>query len=605
MRPTVAILLSAALLAAAPGATESTLESQFLALPSAVGAEQSARVINERMHFPGTPGDYQLAVYMRDRLNALGLSAHLETFRTIVYTPRTLQLQLLGSPTTTFDLHEQPITSDPDGSRPDAGIPFNAGSGDGDVRAPLVYVSRGLDGDYATLASDGVDVHGKVVLVRYGAEFRGNLAKRAQDHGAAGVIFYSDPQDDGFAKGPAYPNGPYRPAGAVQRGTVSFNDDHLRIPTLPVTSITAKTLLSDMRGKNGPAQWGGALPVNYVVGQTRSLVHLHVVMNATPTTLWNTVGEIPGRDPDQTVILGAHRDAWVYGVSDDGSGIASLLETARGLGALYKNGWRPLRTIRIIGFDAEELGELGSHAYVTAHFSELSNGCVAYINVDEAASGPRFGAEGAAALIPVVSQVAQQVDHVKLRRVRPPGGGSDFEAFIYSAGAPIVGMGYGGPFGVYHSAFDDFDYMSRIADPGFVHHRAIAQTAGLVAMRLADSPAIPYSFESYDDVLEGGVKALAQQAQTAGISLNTDALVAAIHTFESAASSFDSKKDPAKNSQALEAVRILNRVAYSSNGYAAVAFPQITSALAVGRPAADTATAQTAASLDKAAALLR
>ncbi len=558
------------------------------------------------MHFPGTPGDQRLALYMRDKLREFGMDAHLETFRTVVYTPRTLQLQLLSDPATTFDLHEQPIPSDPDGSRADAGVPFNAGSGDGDVRAPLVYASRGLDADYAALSKAGVDVRGKIVLVRYGAEFRGNLAKRAQDRGAAGVIFYSDPQDDGFARGPVYPNGPYRPAGSVQRGTIAFNDARLRIPTLPVTSITAQRLLQDMRGKPAPAKWSGALPVAYPMGQTRSSVHLQVVMNATPATLWNTVGEIRGTNPQQTVILGAHRDAWVYGVSDDGSGIASLLETARGLGALHKQGWTPLRTIRIIGFDAEELGELGSRAYVSAHLAELRDGCVGYVNVDEAASGPRFGAGGAAALIPLLTQAAKEIDGVTLLRARPPGGGSDFEAFIYSAGAPIVNIGYEGPLGVYHSSFDDYGYMSRIADPGFVHHRAIARTAGIMAMRLADSAAIPYSFQAYGDILDDGLKSLSLQAKSAGMALDLHGLQDAVNAFEQAASSFDAVTAPSKNARALQAVRILDGIAYSSNGYAAIAFPQVSGAISSGSAqSANTAAAGTAASLNSATALLR
>ncbi len=200
-------------------------EAEFLRIPSAAGARESSQKINAAYHYPGTPGDHALAEYMRDRMNAFGLRARLETFSATVYTPRILQLQLLASPPVTFDLRDRPIPADPDGSRPDAGLPFNAGSASADVRAPLVYVSRGLDGDYATLQHANVTVRGRIVLVRYGAEYRGNLAARAQRHGAAGVIFYSDPKDGGSARGPVYPNGPYRPLGAVQRGDVMGDDN--------------------------------------------------------------------------------------------------------------------------------------------------------------------------------------------------------------------------------------------------------------------------------------------------------------------------------------------------------------------------------------------
>ena len=605
-RATAALCALVLTLAAAPSTQEQQYETAFLSIPSAGGARETSQFINSRMHYAGTPGDYRLAIYVRDKMRQLGLQAKLETFRTIVYTPRVLALQLLNSPVVTFNLHERPIPSDPDGSRPDAGIPFNAGSGNGDVRAAAVYVSRGLENDYDALARVGVNVRGKIALVRYGAEFRGNLAKRAQDHGAAGVIFYSDPLDDGFARGAVFPKGPFRPAGAVQRGTVALDDGQLQIPTLPVTSITAQKLLANMTGKPGPAQWGGALPVHYVLGQTKSLVHLQVEMNAKPTTLWNSVGQITGADPQQTVVIGAHRDAWVYGVSDDGSGIATLLEVARGYGELHKHGWTPHRTIRIIGFDAEELGELGSRAYVATHMAELKRGCVAYVNVDEAASGPHLDAGGAAALIPDATSAVKAIDGVSLKRIGTPGGGSDFEGFIYGAGVPTLNIGYSGPLGVYHSSFDDYMYMSRIADPGYAHHRAIARTVGVMAMRLADSPAIQYSFESYDSVLSGGLKALVQQAKQAKVPLQTLSLQVAIQRFTAAAATFDGDPNPNKDARALQAVQGLNALAYSSSGYTSVAFPKLSAAIASSdRQAVDDAISQTATSLNAVTDLLK
>jgi N-acetylated-alpha-linked acidic dipeptidase len=443
----IAIFFLAAMAGICASGAQTSTEATFLQTPSAAGARASSQVINQRAHYAGTAGDYRLAVYMRDAMQGFGLRSWLETFTTTVYTPRVLQLQLLASPVVTFDLRDRAIPADPDGSRADAGLPFNAGSGNGDVRAPMVYVSRGLERDYATLQRAGVRVSGRIVLVRYGAEYRGNLAARAARHGAAGVIFYSDPKDDGYARGPVYPNGPYRPLGAVQRGDV-MGDDHqpLPIPTLPVTAFTAQRLLADMRGVSGPAKWAGALPVKYLVGTTTSLVHLHVEMNARPTTLWNTIGEVTGSDPHQMVVLGGHRDAWVYGVTDDGSGISTLLEVARGLGSLHRSGWVPKYTIRIAGWDAEEIGELGSSAYVAAHRDELQRGCIAYLNTDEAASGPRFGAAGAAALAPTLTAVADQVLRVPNVQVDAPAGGSDFESCIYSKGTPGKEIGYRGPF---------------------------------------------------------------------------------------------------------------------------------------------------------------
>ncbi len=593
-------------LGASPGSRLSADEAAFLKIPSADGARETSMFINEQMHYPGTPGDHRLALYMRDRMRELGLKAQVESFQVTVYTPKTLQLQLLSKPAVTFDLHEGRIASDPDGSRPDAGIPFNAGSGNGDVRAPLVYVSRGLEADYGTVQRAGVDVRGKIALVRYGAEFRGNLAKRAQDHGAAGVIFYSDPAEDGFKRGGVYPGGRFRPAESVQRGTVAFNDKELAIPILPVTSITARRLLADMTGVAGPATWAGGLPVPYVIGTSRSPVHLHVEMNAKPTTLWNSVGEITGSDPSQSVILGGHRDAWVYGVTDDGSGIASLLEVARGLGALHRQGWTPTRSIRIVGFDAEEIGELGSHAYVRMHHDELQRGCVAYINLDEVATGTRFNASATAAVSSAVADAALRVDGLANVKVRTPGGGSDFEPFIYDIGAPVISVGFSGPLGTYHSSYDDFAYAANVADPGFVHHRKIAQTAGAMALQLADSAAIPYTLLPYGTVLTAGATATGAAAQLAHVQFDASSLNAAIARFQTAARAFDAAHAAKDNATLLRVVHHLDALAYASNGYAAVPFPALAAAIASGRQqAVDGAIRQTVSSIDAASALLK
>jgi N-acetylated-alpha-linked acidic dipeptidase len=581
--------VAVATVASAASDTEPQNEATFLRIPSSSGARASSRVINERYHYPGTPGDYRLAVYMRDAMRGFGLRAWIEAFPATVYTPRILQLQLLTSPVVTFDLRDQKIAADPDGSRPDAGLPFNAGSGSGDVRAPVVYAGRGLDADYATLTSAGVGMRGRIVLIRYGAEYRGNLAARAAAHGAAGVIFYSDPKDDGSGRGGVYPNGPYRPAGAVQRGDV-MGDDHqpLHIPTLPVTAITAQRLLAEMRG--------GSV--------TQVPVRLHVEMIARRTTLWNTIGEITGANPNQMVILGGHRDAWVYGVSDDGSGISTLLEVARGLGALHRRGWVPRRTIRIAGWDAEEIGELGSAAYVAMHRSELQRGLIAYVNTDESASGPKFGAAAAGALLPALTPAVQQVLHIANPQVDVPAGGSDFESFIYTLGTPILDLGYTGPFGTYHSPYDDYRYASLYADPGFTHHRTIAQAIGIIAMRMADAQSLPYRFEPYVQVLGAGLQTLTKSAGRAQLTIDP-VLGNAIGNFGNAARAYDTSPQSRNDALALNVAQQLDLLAYSANGYASVAFPAVAAAIATGHQSAvDTSVHATVTTLNAVTALL-
>ncbi len=584
VRRAAGLLAVAMLGTASPQDTSSQPETTFLPLPSAAGARASSQILNESYRYPGTPGDYHMAVWMRDTMQHFGLRAWIESFTATVYTPRLLELQLLSSPPVTFDLHDGKIAADPDGSRPGAGLPFNAGSGNGDIRAPLVEVGRGLDADYARLARTRVTVRSKIVLIRYGAEYRGNLAARAQSNGAAAVIFYNSPKDE--SPGLPYPNGRNRPPGAVQRGDVMGDDNvPLRIPTLPVTLKTAQRLIADAHG-------------------ARALVHLDVQMNARITTLWNTIGEATGTDPAQSIVLGGHRDAWVYGVTDDGSGISTLVEIARGLGALERSGWKPKRSIRIAGWDAEEIGEYGSADYVHRHRDELQRGCVAYINVDESAAGPHFRSEVAGALVPVMVPAVADVLKIARPPVDDPSGGSDYESFIYTLGTPIINLGYGGAFGTYHSTYDDFRYAELFADPGFLHHKTIAQTVGVIAIRLADAQTIPYRFTPYGKSLDAGLKMLTAAATAKHLTLPAE-LGAAIAKFEPAAQAYDASTSARDEAKTLQAAQQVDLIAYSANGYASVAFPKVALAIGTGRQSnVDSAARETVTALGNIVSLL-
>jgi N-acetylated-alpha-linked acidic dipeptidase len=304
------------------------------------------------------------------------------------------------------------------------------------------------------------------------------------------------------------------------------------------------------------------------------------------------------------VILGGHRDAWVYGVSDDGSGISTLLEVARGLGVLHRRGWVPRRTIRIAGWDAEEIGELGSAAYVAMHRSELQRGLIAYVNTDESASGPKFGAAAAGALLATLTPAVQQVLHIANPQVDVPAGGSDFESFIYTLGTPILDLGYTGPFGTYHSPYDDYRYASLYADPGFTHHRTIAQAIGIIAMRMADAQSLPYLFEPYVQVLGAGLQTLTKSAGQAQLTIDP-ALGNAIGNFGNAARAYDTSPQSRNDALALNVAQQLDLLAYSANGYASVAFPAVATAIATGHQSAvDTSVHATVTTLDAVTALL-
>jgi N-acetylated-alpha-linked acidic dipeptidase len=621
-------------------------ETAFLDVPSPQGILDELTRIDAEPHYAGSRGDYGLAVYMRDRLREFGLDAELEPFRTRVDRPRSLLLQLIvpqPQPTpvgkrrprfakpivTTLDLRERgggpadPVHGDP-------GLPFNAGSADGDVTAPLVYAHRGIDADYDRLADVGVDVRGAIVIVRYGAQFRGLLAERAQTRGALGVLFYDDPADDGAARGATYPDGPWRPSGAVQRGSVG---DAVRIPTLPISADNARTLIAALApvplrrqaggsaAANPPALWTGGLDVPYPYARGPALARLGVRLDRRITTLWNTVGRIRGTtDAEQTVVLGAHRDAWVRGVTDNGSGVTTMLEAARGFGYLLRSGWRPARTIVVAGWDGEEIGLRGSQAYVAAHRGELERGGVAYINADEAVAGRTFraGAAGALALAligttrdvrdPILNRVSVRDRWGQGAPVDAPGGGSDHESFLTALGTPVAAFGFEGPLGTYHSVYDDLRYAKTI-DPDMTMHRAMAQIDGVLALRLADADVLPYRFQPYVDAMQTQVNALGTAA------LDVDALRTAEAAFALAAAHADDavargRADPNDTAHAftrreLAAARILDAYYYRIDGYRGTMLGALASAAADGDSArAQKAVAEATDVLTRAAAAL-
>ncbi len=581
MTRSIAALLCAGLLISSAGtahADDRALEQYLLGVPTADSALHDATRINQESHYAGTPGDYHIATWMRDRLSEAGFNAKLEAFPYDVPFLWKSEISIQnGKHPTHLALVETPIPSDPDGSRKDAGHPFNAWSGSGDVQAALIDAGHGLDADYRALATRNVSPRGSILLVRYGREFRGLLAQRAQDHGASGVIFFSDPADgDGSQRGPAYPDGPYRPLGAVQRG--SLGQGQITIPTLPVSANVAAQLIGSMRN-----------------GMSTSQIRFTVRMVLKHETLWNTVGVLVGKDPTHQVILGAHRDAWVYGVTDNGDGISNVLEAARALGYIYQSGWRPQYSVVIVGFDGEEIGEVGSKAYVRMHHDALERGALAYINDDESETGQVFSASAAAALedllLPAawtVKDPAQQARPLASRwnaqpggaQIRGPAGGSDFESFLYDVGTPVMDFGFEGVFGVYHSPWDDLNYAQTQADPGWVNHNAIAQLVALLAMRMA-SGAPPYRLAAYAPRMRDALSKLAGGSSSPA---DFSPLVASIGRFASAATRADERG--ADGNREIAIVHRLDKLFYGRNGYAPVAFPWVSDALAAGNPAA-------------------
>jgi N-acetylated-alpha-linked acidic dipeptidase len=613
---------------------ERGIEARYLDLPTTGDQLDVLRTIAERPHYAGTPADLALAEYMRDRLRADGIRAELQPFTLRIDTPRELVLELAppadlaNAPPAgarakrrafpiAIDLAEHGDPGDPSSGARAAGLPFDAGSGDGDVSAPLVYANYGRESDYATLAAAHVDVHGAVVLVRSGADGAGGLARRAQTQGAAGAIFYTDPQDAGPARGLAAPDGPWQPRGAVERGWLGPG---IRIPVVPVSAANAQILLGALDGIPGPPDWTGALAAAYPLARGPGRVHLIVVLNHKRTLVWNTIGVIPGLRGDQSVIVGAHRDAWVFGADANGSGVATVLGVAHGLGYLLRSGWRPQRTIVLAGWDAGELGAAGSREYVFKNRVELPRGCVAYLDAADTVTGPEFAGAGTAALASIVAAAARAVSdpHDQTATMltdwtarsggrspvaAAPAAEGDAQSFLATAGVAVAQMRLRGPFGVAATSYDTLHYATTISDPFMELHRAAAQLYGVAVLRLADAPGVPYDFAAYPSLVRGGFARLTRDARAAGLHLPSAGIHAALGRLAIGIGRFrTTENSPSAWSGGLLAVRTLDALLYGVRGDAGVTLPELTAAVAARDQAqVDAALERTAGALDRAA----
>lgn len=516
-------------------ADEIRWEKEARALPDAARIGEFIRRYSARAHLAGTPASKQTAEELLAQLRELGLTAHIEQYEALLPVPKQRVLELIAPVRQRLKLEEPVLASDKSSADPGMVASYNAYSDDGDVTAELVYVNYGLPDDYAALARQGIDVKGKIVLARYGRSFRGTKAKVAHEKGAAGCIIYSDPRDDGYFQGDAYPKGPWRPGDGIQRGSILdlpvYPGDPLspgwasepgskrlpiaeaetisKIPVLPISANDARLLLARLDGPVAPEAWRGALPLTYHLGPGGAKVHLKIEMDNSTRPLWNVIAVIPGSEfPDQWILDGNHHDAWVHGASDPLSGAGPLMETARTLAALTQKGWKPRRTIVLAFWDGEEFGLVGSTEYAEKHADELSRKLVAYLNADSNGKGA-FLAGGSHSMERFVEEILRDVKEpvsgksLLESRGNPPGefrlnalgSGSDYTPFLQHLGVASLDLRFvGNDNGVYHSIYDDYTWLSRFGDPGFLYGRALSQVHLTAILRLADAPLLPFEF---------------------------------------------------------------------------------------------------------------
>lgn len=539
--------------------TERQWEEKLRAMPDPKNLRAYMERLSARPHNVGSPYDKDNAEWILAKFKEFGLDAHIESFSVLFPTPKERLVELVeGGPHFTAKLQEPPVPGDPTSNQTDEQLPsYNAYSIDGDVTAPLVYVNYGVPEDYEVLERHGISVKGAIVIARYGRSWRGIKPLVGAEHGAVGCIIYSDPRDDGYSGGATFPQGPWRPKDGVQRGSVQdsavFMGDPLtpgigatedakrlpikeaqsltKIPVLPISYADAQPLLEAISGPVAPREWRGGLPITYRLGPGPAKVHLKMFSNWYMKPLYDVIAKIPGSTyPDEWIIRGNHHDAWVNGAEDPISGMVTVLEEARSMGELAKQGWKPKRTIIYCAWDGEEPGLLGSTEWVETHIDELKKHAVMYVNSDSNSRG-FLELEGSHTLEHFINDVARDVQdpetklsvwkRAQLRgianasspeerrefqerhdiRLDMLGGGSDHAPFINFAGIASLGIGYGGEDhgGIYHSIYDDFYWYTHFSDYDFVYGRALCQTGGTAVMRMADADLLPFQFTNFAD----------------------------------------------------------------------------------------------------------
>jgi N-acetylated-alpha-linked acidic dipeptidase len=551
--------------------SERDWETKFRAIPNPDNMREAMRLMSARPHHVGSPYDQQNAEWMLGKFKEWGWDAKIENFDVLFPTPKERRLELLEPTQFTAKLEEPPLPGDPTSSQQAEQLPpYNAYSLDGDVTGPLVYVNYGTRDDYEQLDRLGVSVKGAIVIARYGNSWRGIKPKVAAEHGAVGCIIYSDPADDGYGEGEVYPEGGLRNKDAVQRGAVTdtyFAGDPLtpgwgsvpgakrlaikdspqitKIPVLPISYADAQPLLAAIGARVAPAGWRGGLAITYHVGPGPAKVHLVVKSNWDTKRLYDVIARLHGAEvPSEWIIRGNHHDAWVNGASDPLSGMVAELEEARALGELYKQGWRPKRTIIYCAWDGEEPGLLGSTEWLETHIGEVEQHVVAYINSDNNGRG-FLRASGSHSLEHFINGVAREVDdpekHISVwqrsrlaqianargeekeeirrrpdLRIRALGDGSDYASFLDHAGVAAMDIRFGGEDrdGQYHSIYDDFYWFTHFSDTNFAYGRALAQTAGTAIMRLADADLLPFEFTDQAETIKTYVKELQKLLKT-------------------------------------------------------------------------------------------
>jgi N-acetylated-alpha-linked acidic dipeptidase len=555
-------------------AAEHQIEDSFQAIPSPEKAREWHRTFTAEPHPAASERNNHLAEFIADEWRKQGWEVvTLRHYDVLHSRPRSVSLEMIAPVAYTAGLREDPYGADPDTKNPAVSGSYFGFSASGDITAEVVYAHSGNPEDYDVLRKNGISVKGKVVLVRYSNpySYRGFKALTAEREGAAALLIYSDPAEDGWKRGKVFPDGPWGPESHIQRGAITYDyivpgdpttpgwasvpgAKHIapeearslpKIVGLPLSWRDAKPLLENMNGPEAPRDWQGALPITYRLTGTVK-VHIKVDMDTSLQPYTVVEARIRGSEvPDEWVLLGNHRDAWAFGGVDPSSGTSSMMELTRALGELKQRGTKPRRTIVVCSWDGEEYGLTGSTEWGEQFADELKKKLVAYINVDSSVAGAAttagpeglsFSPSAVASLAPMLVEASKDVrapsgkslyEAWRATRMRnskaaaPPsdselvetriGSGSDHTVFLNHLGRPVINLGFSGEYGVYHSMYDDHYWMTHIGDPTFEYHVTLTRMWGLIALRLANADLLPFDFGVNGSALEQFLHELEQK----------------------------------------------------------------------------------------------
>src|SRR5215813_3136319 len=540
---------------------ERALEKQFDSFIKSDNLRDWMKRLSARPHHLGSAYDKENAEFMASLFRSWGFDTAIERFDVLFPTPKTRILEMTAPRKFIAKLEERSLPEDATSGQKSEQLPvYNAYSTSRDLTAQLVYANYGNQQDYEELARRGIDVRGKIVIVRYGNSFRGVKPKIAAEHGAIGCIIYSDPRDDGYFAGDIYPQGAWRNETGAQRGSVAdlplYAGDPLtpgigatsdakrldlkdpgttltKIPVLPISYSDALPLLRALDGPVAPTSWRGALPITYHLGPGKAVVHLALEFDFNTVPAYDVVARLRGSEfPDEWIIRGNHHDAWVNGAEDPISGMIAVLAEAQSVGQLMKTGWRPRRTIIYCAWDGEEQALIGSTEWAESHAAELQRKAVLYVNSDNNARG-FLSVGGSHTLEKFMNDVARDVvdpekqvpvferwraraildgsaENRREARDRPDmriaalGSKSDYTPFLQHLSIPSIDLRYGSEGetdDVYHSIYDSFDHYTRFADPGFHYAAALAMTAGRTVLRFANADYLPLSVSNFSETI--------------------------------------------------------------------------------------------------------